>query len=96
MYKVYLLESLKEKKWYVGYTPANVIERLKKHNAGMVQSTKAFLPWKLIYCEVYVERNDATGREKFLKSGSGRKFLQKQLKNYLSLQGLPRDERSET
>ncbi len=96
MYKVYLLESLKEKKWYVGYTPANVVERLKKHNAGTVQSTKPFLPWKLIYCEVYVDRNDATGREKFLKSGSGRKFLQKQLKNYLSLQGLPRDERSET
>ena len=87
MYKVYLLESISEKKWYVGYTPGNVLDRLKKHNSGQVQSTKAYKPWKLIYCEVYVNRSDATGREKFLKSGSGRNFLKKQLKNYLGSLG---------
>ena len=83
MYKVYLLESLRDKKWYVGYTPSNVLQRLEKHNDGLVQSTKSFRPWRLIYCEVYINRDDATGREKFLKSGAGRKFLEKQLHNYL-------------
>jgi len=53
----------------------------------MVQSTKAFKPWKLIYYEAYVSRKDATGREKFFKSGSGRRFLKKQLKYYLAESG---------
>jgi predicted GIY-YIG superfamily endonuclease len=40
-------------------------------------------PWKLIYYEAYLEREDALGRERYLKSGSGRKFLKKQLRHYL-------------
>jgi hypothetical protein len=37
----------------------------------------------LIYYEAYTEREDAEGREKFLKSGAGRRFLNAQLRNYL-------------
>ena len=81
---VYLLESINTKKWYIGFTPDDPGRRLDKHNLGLVQSTKAFLPWRLIYFEAYVDRKDATGREKFLKSGAGRKFLEKQLKNYFN------------
>lgn len=40
-------------------------------------------PWKLVYYEAYLEQADAVGREKYLKSGAGRRFLQSQLKNYL-------------
>jgi hypothetical protein len=40
-------------------------------------------PWKLIYYEAYLEREDALGRERYLKSGSGRKFLKTQLRYYL-------------
>lgn len=90
MYFVYLIESIKYKKWYVGYTPDHVYTRLEKHNSGLVVSTKAYIPWKVVYYEAYLLRQDATGREKFLKSGSGRTFLKKQLKNYLL--GSPRDE----
>lgn len=83
MYFVYLLESKQDKSWYVGYTPNNPIERLKKHNLLQVYYTKRKAPWKLIYFESYLNRLDATGREKFLRSGSGHNFLKKQLKNYL-------------
>ena len=38
----------------------------------------------LIYYEAYLEEEDALGREKFLKSGSGRRFLKKQLRHYLA------------
>lgn len=82
MYFVYVLESINTKKIYIGYTPDNVARRLAKHNSGKVQSTKAFRPWKIIYFEAYINRQDATGREKFLKNGSGRKFIKKQLENY--------------
>ena len=40
-------------------------------------------PWKLIYYEAYTEREDAEGREKYLKSGAGRRFLRSQLRYYL-------------
>jgi putative endonuclease len=45
-------------------------------------------PWKLIYYEAYLEQADALGRERYLKSGAGRRFLQSQLKNYLRKQPL--------
>ena len=77
MYVVYLIESIKTGKWYIGYTQSDPFKRLNKHNSGEVQSTKGFKPWKLIYYESYIDRSDALGREKFLKSGSGRKFLEK-------------------
>lgn len=84
MYFVYLLESINTKKKYVGYTPVNPVRRLIKHNNSEVLSTKAYAPWKLVYYEAYLNRKDATGRERFLKSGAGRKLLEKQLKNYLA------------
>ena len=41
------------------------------------------LPVTWIYYEAYLERDDALGRERYLKSGSGRKFLKTQLRHYL-------------
>jgi len=40
---------------------------------------------KLIYFEAYFNKKDALSREKFLKGGSGHKYLKKQLKHYLTL-----------
>jgi len=91
MYYVYLLESLIDKTWYIGFTPDNPQNRLSKHNAGLVYYTKRKMPWKLIYFEAYLLESDATSREKFLKSGSGHMYIKHQLKNYL-ITGLPRDE----
>jgi putative endonuclease len=81
MYYVYFLESLQDKSHYIGYSP-DLKKRLEKHNKKQVTSTKQKTPWKLIYYEAYLNRKDATGREKFLKSGSGWKFLKKQLLHY--------------
>ena len=41
------------------------------------------VPWKLIYYEAYLEQSDALGRERYLKSGAGRRFFKAQLKYYL-------------
>jgi putative endonuclease len=85
MYFVYLLQSVAGQNWYIGYTPADPQGRLEKHNRGEVRSTKSKAPWRLLYYEAYVTREDATAREKFLKSGSGRRYLKKQLKYSLGL-----------
>ena len=84
MHYVYLLENQKDKSWYIGYTQ-NIEQRIKDHNTSRGGKTTRDRDgkWKLIYCEIYLDKRDATGREKFLKSGSGRKFLKKQLSHYL-------------
>lgn len=84
MYYVYILESLKDNRFYIGYTQNNPVTRLGKHNDGSVSSTKLRRPLKLIYFEAYLNQSDALGREKFLKSGSGHRFIKKQLNNYLA------------
>jgi hypothetical protein len=38
----------------------------------------------LIYYEAYLEEQDALGREQYLKSGGGRRFLKNQLRHYLT------------
>ena len=83
MYYVYILQSLKDKSLYIGYSP-DLKNRLRKHNSKQVTSTKDKTPFKIIYYEAYLNRRDATGREKFLKSGSGWRFIKKQLRNYFN------------
>ena len=83
MYYVYLLENENDKSWYIGFT-TNIKERVDAHNQGKGgRTTKLKADWKLIYHEMYLDKMDAIGREKFLKSGSGRRYLKKQLTQYL-------------
>ena len=81
-YFAYVLESKRDKSWYIGFS-TNIKDRLQVHNSGKNVSTKSKRPWKIIYFEGYLDKRDALGREKFLKSGSGHTYLKKQLKNFL-------------
>ena len=83
MYYIYVLECQEDKSFYIGYTE-NLKQRWKDHLSGKgCRTTSLKKNWKLIYLEGYLVKKDALGREKFLKGGSGRKYLNKQLKNYL-------------
>lgn len=66
VYFVYILQSKKDNKLYIGYT-----EDLENRR-----------PLELIYYEAYKNKLDAKKREVFLKSGSGHRFIQKQMVNY--------------
>ena len=86
MFYVYLLHSKKDNGFYIGYS-TDLKRRLSEHRRGASFATKSRGPWKLIYYEAYTEREDAEGREKFLKSGAGRRFLRAQLRHYLRVKG---------
>lgn len=75
MYNVYVLKSLRNNKRYVGYTSKSREVRLKEHNTGITKFTSRNLPYILIYYETFDNKKEAIIREKFLKSGHGRKFL---------------------
>jgi len=55
-------------------TEKNPAERLKEHNGKSNKWTKENGPFKLIYYEDYFCKEDAMQREKFYKSGMGRKI----------------------
>ena len=78
---VYVLKSKKDKFCYTGCTD-NLIKRIKEHNLGLVFSTKHRKPFILIYCEISFNKFDAFAREKYLKSGMGKRYLKNRLKNY--------------
>jgi putative endonuclease len=73
-YFVYVLLSLKNSHLYIGYTN-NLVKRLVEHSKGKVNSTKPFLPYRLIYTEKFNNSKDALLREKELKTTEGRRFL---------------------
>ena len=75
MYYVYILKSLKNNKSYVGKTSRNVKIRLREHNNKSNKWTRENGPFKLIYYEKFYCLKDASYRERFLKSGQGRKLL---------------------
>ena len=73
MYHVYFIESLKNGKIYCGMTEKTPEQRLKEHNNGSNEFTKKNGPFKMKYYEQYHCKQDALLREKFYKSGVGRK-----------------------
>lgn len=80
---IYVLKSLNEREeFYIGYTD-NLKKRLQEHNRGAVTSTKRYLPWKLIYFEACLHREDAQRRENYFKTSQGRRLLKRRLKEYL-------------
>ncbi len=81
MYYVYVLHSEKDKHLYIGFTP-DLKKRILKHKTGRVRSTKYRRPINLVYYEAYMLKMDAIRREKYLKSGGGRKELAKQQEKY--------------
>ena len=83
MYYAYILQSKKDNQFYTGYTD-DLKARLKLHNAGKVVSTKNRLPIKLVYYEVCLNQQDATHREKYLKTAWGKRYIRSRLKNYLT------------
>jgi putative endonuclease len=68
--------------FYTGYT-SNLKERLKAHNNGEVASTKNRRPLKLVYFEACLNQQDATHREKYLKTTYGKRYIKNRIKNFL-------------
>jgi len=78
MYYVYTLYSLKDKKLYTGCTN-DINRRLKEHNSGSSPATHLRTPFKMVYCEMFINKHDAFIREQWLKTGWGRNRIKKTL-----------------
>lgn len=78
-YHVYILRSVvAPDKYYVGYT-VDISRRLAEHNAKSQVYSKRYAPWALITYMVFTDNERARNFEGYLKSHSGREFLNKHL-----------------
>ena len=85
-YYVYVLKSEVDNLWYTGYT-SDLKNRLLLHHEGKVESTKNRRPLQLIYFEGCLNQQDATRREKYLKSGNGKIYLKNRLGHFFNPTG---------
>jgi len=76
MFVIYILSSIMRCRTYVGYS-GNIHFRIRDHNSGKVEATKYFRPWKIIYTEYVNSLAEAKNREKYWKSGAGRRNIKK-------------------
>ena len=74
MFTVYILQSLKDNRTYIGYTN-DFKRRFNQHNSGQVKSTKYRTPFKLLFKEEFEDRKEAKRRELWWKNGTGRRKL---------------------
>jgi len=74
MYFTYVLLSEKDGKYYIGFTD-DLTKRIKEHKLGLVKSTKDRRQLKLVYYEACLSKEKALKREKYFKTGFGRRFL---------------------
>ena len=81
-YYIYVLEC-NDGFWYTGFTKDLKI-RIDEHIKGRVESTKRRLPVKLIYFEGCLYQQDATKREKYLKTTYGKRYIKNRLINYFT------------
>ncbi len=83
MHYTYILVSHHDRRFYTGCT-SDLCQRLREHRAGRVRSTAYRQPVQLIYYEACLSRDDALRRERFLKTGKGKRYLRNRLAGFLS------------
>jgi len=85
MYYVYVLRN-NAGKLYTGYT-RDLRKRLEEHASAKSTYTSSRGPYELIYYEASMNMSDALAREKYLKTGMGKRYLKNRVKRFLALTG---------
>ncbi len=84
MWYFYILQSLKEKTYFYRGSTGDLRNRLNQHNGGLVKSTKARQPYRVVYYEAYLSEKAARLRESAVKkSGSINTPLLRRIKESL-------------
>lgn len=84
MHYVYILQSLKKPDWLYKGSTSDLKKRVHEHNSGKNFSSAPYAPFKFIYYEACLLKQDAEAREKYLKTSIGRRVIRKQLSHYLA------------
>ena len=73
---VYILKSVISSSYYVG-SCKDIERRINLHNSGLVKSTKRYIPWNIVYSEIFSDLKSARHRELQIKSWKSRKAIER-------------------
>jgi putative endonuclease len=79
---VYILYSLKDQQFYIGYT-TDFERRMTEHKQGRSASTASRRPFVVLMCEYFMDETDARQREEYFKTTAGKRALRIMLFNVL-------------
>jgi len=79
----YVLKCERTGTFYTGAT-SDLDKRLEQHMKGQVYYTKSRLPVILIYFEACLNKDDAYRRERYLKTGMGKRYIKNRLRQGLT------------
>ena len=74
---VYVLRD-RNGRHYTGITN-HLARRIREHDAGRTPADRGRGPFELVHKEACADQLAARGREKYLKSGTGRRWLKRRL-----------------
>ena len=87
MYYTYVLRCIDLKRdieeFYTG-SSEDLPDRENDHKTKSVKTTKKFDRVELVYYEACLDKKDALLRKKQLKTGFGRGYIKRRIKNYLN------------
>ena len=83
MYYVYVMKSKRDGRLHVGRT-GDLQRSIKRHNGGLVASTKDRIPFEIVYYEACTDKRDALKRESYLRGAYGKRFIENRLHHFLS------------
>jgi putative endonuclease len=85
---VYILQSLRTGRFYVGQTD-DLVVRFNQHRQGGVPSTKGYRPWWMPYYERFSTRADALRREREIKSKKSAESIRRIIAAGYARMGMP-------
>jgi putative endonuclease len=74
MHYLYLIESEKYCKYYIGQTN-DLEDRILRHNENRCKSTKNIGPWDLIGYKTFSSRSEALLEERRLKKAKNKEYI---------------------
>jgi len=87
MFCVYVLYCVdrknNRKRFYVGFSE-DISERIVAHHSKSTSTTKSFDTIQLVYYEACLNKTDAIKRERQLKTGFGRGYIGRRIKNHMN------------
>jgi len=76
LFFTYVLKSDRHDYYYKGHCQ-DLEKRISQHNSGMTKSIRSYIPFHLVYFEIFQTEAEAVKREKYFKSAAGRRFLKR-------------------
>ena len=83
MYTVYILQSKKNGRYYIGHT-SDLQKRLIEHNNGQTYSTKNHIPWEVVFQKYFNDKGYAQHIELKIKRMKSRIFIENLINNKIS------------